>query len=276
MSQRVADFFNHKTGVQPRRPFLPAQPYVGKAPSRALPAVVQALLDKPVSFFEEMATRIATPTDEPLTNVAFILDDSSSMEKGLSATIEGFNNQVNVVRKGARDAGRTTFTETHFSSTVRIRRVAAALETLQPLTDESYVPHGWTALYDALGDTIAALLDTEGIDAPLTATLVTLFTDGGENYSTTYSGSVLGELIKRLEATKRWTFALVGPEGGVRALGDLLAVKKGNITGYNPDSVEDRKRAFGLVASASASYMTMRSTGMTQAVGLYQMPGSDK
>lgn len=234
-----------------------------------LPAVIRQVLERPLSFYEELAKSKPAAADKPLTNVAFILDVSDSMETGKGATIEGFNEQVKVVRKGAEGAGETTFTEVQFSDTVQVRRVASSLDTLVPLSDESYVPDGMTALYDALGDTIAALLQTPRMDSPATATLVTLFTDGGENSSSRYDAQVLSELVKRLEATGRWTFALVGPRGSVDTLADTLSVKRGNVAGYNPESVADRKTVFGKVGTASASFMSMRSVGATQACALY-------
>lgn len=234
-----------------------------------LPAVIRDVLSRPVSYFKELASQSPAPAEKPLTNVAFILDTSGSMETGKGSTIEGFNNQVQVVREGAKLAGETTFTEVQFATEVNVRCVSASLNTLQPLSDATYRPDGMTALYDALGDTIEALLRTERIHSAATATLCTLFTDGEENQSKRYNTTVLSELIQRLEATGRWTFALVGPRGSVTDLAKLLSVKEGNVTGYDPNSVKDRQAAFTRVQAASTSYMSMRSVGATQAHGLF-------
>ena len=240
-----------------------------------VPAVVRAILDKPVSYFKELASQKPVPGAQPLTNVAFILDKSTSMGDApgkKESTIEGFNTQVSVVRRGAEAAGRTLFTEVQYGSTVEIKRVGAPIETMQPLTPVSYVTEGMTALYDGLGDTIAALLATEGVNDASTGTLVTLFTDGGENYSTRYGTEVLRQLVERLEATGRWTFALVGPRGSVNSLATLLSIKQANVAAYNPESVQSRTEVFGAVAGASASYMSLRSTGATQSACLYGGP----
>ena len=243
-----------------------------------LPEVIRAILSKPVSFYEEMAKQKPQPGDRPLTNVAFVLDGSGSMETGKDATIEGFNKQVSVARAGAKEAGETTFTDVQFATEVSVRCVAKSIDELEPLTEETYKPDGWTALYDAMGDTVAALLGTPRIDSPLTATLVTLFTDGKENVSSRYTADVLSELIKRLEATGRWTFALVGPKGSVGTLAETLSVKKGNVKGYNPSSVHERQEVFGAMASASTTYMASRSVGATQSASFFaDVPqGADK
>src|SRR5690606_6118211 len=119
------------------------------------------------------------------------------------------------------------------------------VDHLVPLTMQSYKPAGSTALFDALGDTLSALLGTPNIYSAATATLVTLFTDGQENSSSRYDSAVLSEVIKRLEATGRWTFALIGPTQGVSSLAEMLHVPQGNVQGYDPSSVAERTQVFG-------------------------------
>lgn len=240
----------------------------------ALPPGIKAVLDLPLEYFQNLANQKAPADAKPLTNVAFVLDNSSSMAHGKSTTIEGFNAQVGVLREGAKAAGETTFTEVQFSDVVKVRRVASSLDHLVNLTEASYVPEGMTALYDALGDTIAALLQTPRMDSPATATLVTLFTDGGENSSSRYDATILSELVRRLEATGRWTFALVGPRRQVSTLAEMLSVKQTNVASYDPVSLEERAQVFGRMASASANYMSMRSMGVTQACSLYAGDGA--
>lgn len=230
---------------------------------------IQALLDKPLSWFEEDALRTATPGESLLTQVGFVLDKSSSMNTGKSVTIEGFNTQLDLVREGAKTAGETLMTLAQFSTTVELSHVCVAVDKVPALTNESYLPSGYTALFDGIGDTLAALLRQPRIDSPACATLFTIFTDGEENMSRRYSGAVLQALIQRLEATKRWTFALVGPKNGVKALADILSVARSNVTGFDPTSVDSRKGVMGMVGAASSTYMSMRSSGMTQVMGLY-------
>lgn len=241
-----------------------------KAP---LPANILALLAKPVSHFKD------NPSDteagqQALTQIAFVLDCSSSMQKDKEVTVVGFNKQVETVREGAHLAGETRFSEVHFGSTVEIRCLSAALDELKPLTMTDYVTEGWTALYDALGDTISALLATEGINSPKTAVLVTAFTDGDDNLSRMYGTSILKAVIQRLEATGRWTFVLVGPNNSVSALARNLAVQPENIAGFDVTDRTDKLKAFDKISGASASYMAMRSMGLTQSTCLYAEPES--
>jgi hypothetical protein len=233
-----------------------------------LPAVIQELLSKPISWFKENPSNANLGT-APLTNIAFVLDCSTSMSEDKATTVDGFNAQVEVIREGAKSAGATTYTDVHFSTEVHLRCVAGSLEELKPLTAREYKTNGWTSLYDALGATVAALLGTPGINDSQTATLVTVFTDGDENRSRLYDGPTLRAVVERLEATGRWTFALVGPFESVTGLAKILSVNPRNIAGFDVSSGASKVQAFDKVASASANYMTMRSSGATQSSSLY-------
>ena len=240
----------------------------------ALPSVITELLSRPVEGFKpvvgqgsgegaEGSAPAAAPAAAPLTHIVSLLDQSSSMSFGLEATLEGFNANVHAVREGAREAGRTLFTDIRFSSSVDLRQLAGSLEAMQPLSRENYAPHGGTALFDAIGAAIEGLLAQADIWQPQTAVLVTVFTDGEENSSRRYSATTLRALIERLEATGRWTFALIGPHAGARDLASALAIKEGNVKGYDVSSIQGKVGAFADVAAASTQYMSLRSVGAT-------------
>jgi hypothetical protein len=239
--------------------------------AKPIPAAVSRALERSVAWFREQSKKQPALGAAPLTHVAFALDSSGSMLTGRASTIEGFNRQVGVVREGAKTVGRTLFTDVRFGESVRVNCIAASLDMMAPMTDATYLPDGGTPLYDALGETIAALLQTPEIDEPSTAVLVTLFTDGGENTSVTYTVDMLRALIERLEASGRWTFALIGPHGSVENLASMLAVKPSNVAAYEPSSVASREVAFAAVAGASATYMSSRASGMTQVHNLYDV-----
>lgn len=233
-----------------------------------IPTAVQELLAKPVAFYKEHQSDAAS-TSAPLTNVAFVLDCSGSMSHGKEATIEGFNAQVQVIRDGAKDAGATTFTDVQFSSEVNLKTVAGDLDHLAPLNNATYQPGGNTALLDAIGATVAALLATKNINSPDTATLVTTFTDGQENASRIYSAALIRDMVQRLEATGRWTFALVGPQTTVAGLADMLAIRASNVAGYDETSIADKTAAFRKVSMANEMMMFKRKDGSKQFDSLY-------
>lgn len=233
-----------------------------------IPPAVHDLLSKPISYYQENQSEVAQGK-APLTNVALILDCSGSMANGKEVTIEGFNAQVDVIRSGAKEAGATKYTDVQFSSKVNIRSIAGDLDNLVPLTDESYQPGGNTALLDAIGATVAALLQTPDIHSPDTATLVTTFTDGEENASRIYDAKTIKALVQRLEATGRWTFALLGPQTTVAGLADSLAVRAHNVAGYDENSISDKRLAFSKMAMANEQVMYSRKDGKKQFANLY-------
>lgn len=235
----------------------------------ALPPEVQAVLEKPVSWFSEDARRKPDVSETALTHVAFVLDKSGSMETGKGITIEGFNTQLNIVREGSAQAGETLMSFLQFSHEHQFTQTASPVCNVEPLSLKNYVPGGYTALYDAIGDMLALLLRQPRIESAACATLVTIFTDGEENASRRYTAETLKSLIERLEATGRWTFALVGPRDGVGTLASLLAVDRANVTGFEPTSTQSRGETMSLMAAASTCYMSARSAGVTQVSGLY-------
>lgn len=250
-------------GVSPWNPLLPLSTQF------PLPEVLRAVLARPVSFYENLAKEAVASDAAPLTNVVFLLDRSGSMHSAREATIAGYNKQVDVVREGAAAVGETTFTSVQFNDRVTLGQVAAPVSSISKLTMETYNPDGGTALFDAFGDALEALLKTPRMDSPNTATLLTLFTDGQEMDSRRYSAAILSQLVERLQATGRWSFALIGPSNGVMSLADLLKVSRGNVKGYNPHSVQERAAVFDVMAAASTNYFSSRSLGATAVGNLY-------
>lgn len=237
-----------------------------------IPQVVQDLLAQPLNHYRDAApSGTATPPQgDAATHVAFILDRSGSMEHGKDSTIEGYNEQAQAVKTGAEQAGgTTTYTEAQFNAQVQIRRLMESLSALQPLTAESYQPQGGTALLDAVGATVAALLQKPGVWDPTTAFLVTVFTDGEENASRVYRAETIRDMIERLEATGRWTFALVGPKDSVLGLARTLAIHQSNVAGYDESSLHEKRAAFSRVNQANTVYFSRKMAGAMRTNGLF-------
>lgn len=113
----------------------------------------------------------------------FLLDKSGSMESVLDDTIGGFNS---FVRSQIPLGG--TLTLYTFSDTCTCEYRNVPIEDVKPLTNETYVPGGSTALYDAMGTVIKNEKGTAG-------TFVIL-TDGQENASKKYTKSHVKDLIR--------------------------------------------------------------------------------
>ncbi|KWU23342.1 vWA domain-containing protein [Burkholderia cenocepacia] len=236
------------------------------------PDAVQVILARSVE--DCAAERKRKATGEQVTHAGLILDASSSMYAHRVTALRGFNAQVDVVKEGAKQAGRTFVSLNVFASAPSQVLSAVDADKLEPLAEHLYQPNGNTALYDAIGDTVALLLSQPGANDPNTAFLVAAFTDGGENWSSRYTGTLLKDLITRLEATGRWTFTLMGPKGGAEEMAGVLNIAKGNVAAFDPSKSESVVGAFQAMAGASESYMTMRSMGLCASNALYSSAGA--
>lgn len=245
---------------------LPTQPFSQPA---ALSDKLLQLLAQPVESFRPVA---AGPAAGPKTYAALLLDESSSMARHRASALEGFNAQVEVIRTGAKQAGNTAVSLTAFNALVRPVLANRPASELRPLSPDQYVPNGGTALFDAIGQTLEALLEQPDIHASQTAVLVAIFTDGEENSSRRFNGQTLKEIVTRLEATGRWTFTLMGPHGTSVELASILNLQAGNVAAFNPQDGASTEAAFASMTRAATSYMSLRSQGVMASASLYASP----
>lgn len=239
-----------------------------------LPEVIQSVLAQPLEDFASM--RNARAFGKPLTHAGLVLDESYSMLKHRLAALEGYNAQVGVIKRGAQGAGKTLVSLNIFNVFPRQVLSTVDVEQLRELAPHEYQPTGGTALYDALGDMIALFLSQPGAYDPNTAFLVSAFTDGEENSSTRYNAKVLKDVITRLEATGRWTFTLMGPQGSTQEMASVLNLNAGNIAAFDPSRQESVAEAFSTMTMASSGYMNMRASGAMASNCFYSSVADEK
>lgn len=173
-------------------------------------------------------------TDKNLTEIVAILDRSGSMNALRAETIGGFNNFVEEQKKGE---GTARLTLVQFDDLYQIDYENKDINDVQPLSEESYVPRGMTALYDAVGKTIITLgerLAKLEEDKRPGQVIVLIITDGHENSSKEYIGNKLREMIKHQEEKYNWTFVFLG--GGdikkQKQQGADLGINTSNVYGF--------------------------------------------
>jgi hypothetical protein len=91
-----------------------------------------------------------------LTHITLILDRSGSMSSILDQAIDGFNTCI-TEQRGL--PGAATLTLVQFDDEVELVHRAVDLPTVPPLTPETFVPRGPTALYDAIGRAVADTME---------------------------------------------------------------------------------------------------------------------
>jgi len=144
-----------------------------------------------------------------LTDINFILDQSTSMRLIESSTISGFNEFL----KSQQEAdGEANFTLAKFDSLYEIVYDAVNVKDVQPLSTKTFTPRGMTALLDAIGRTIDAtgqrLAAMAEEDRPEKVIFVIL-TDGEENMSKEYTKERISEMIKHQTETYSWDFVFL-------------------------------------------------------------------
>jgi len=200
-----------------------------------------------------------------LTELAMVLDRSGSMESTADDAIGGFNRLLEDQRKLP---GELLVTVIGFDDQYEIWRERTPVAEVPPLTRETFVPRGSTALLDAIGRTI----DTLGKRLEATAeaerpeqVIVVVITDGYENASRQYTVQDVFDRIRRQEQVYGWQFTFIGANQDAIATAARLGVDPRAAMAYAPDKAGTR-RTYAAISRAVASSRQnpARRTSFTQ------------
>jgi hypothetical protein len=141
-----------------------------------------------------------------------ILDMSGSMHYLRTSVVDGFNTLL----KGLKQANvKYSGTQEHYltlclfnSEFTGFAYYNAPIDSVQPLSGDIYRPHAYTPLYDAVGMSIAHLMDITDTLSEYSV-LVTIISDGLENASRFYTKGMVSRLINML-SDSGWSFAYFG------------------------------------------------------------------
>lgn len=132
------------------------------------------------------------------TKVVVLLDQTGSMDGIKDDTIGGFNQFLSEQKKNDVKLSLTLFN----SEEIEKRYVNEPIGKIKKLTEKNYRPSHMTPLYDAIGQTIADVIDEKKL-------LFVIITDGFENASKEYKKQAIKELIKKQEKSG-WKFLYLG------------------------------------------------------------------
>ena len=184
--------------------------------------------------------------------IAFVLDRSGSMESCREATIGGFNS---FLQEQQKTEGLARLTLILFNDEYLVPIDALPVAEILPLSSDSYVPRGSTALLDAIGRTIdelgARLAALSEKDRPMQV-IVAILTDGLENSSQDYTWQQIADVIKQQSEQYRWTFLFLGANQDAIATAAQMNITATNAAAYVAD-------AAGLHASASSLTRKVRA-----------------
>jgi len=147
-----------------------------------------------------------------LTEIAFILDRSGSMDSQLEPAIAGFNK---FLRDQQETPGEARFTLVLFDDRYEVPCNAIPIAEVVDLDTTTFVPRGSTALLDAIGRTIeelgARLSATPEAERPAQV-IVAILTDGHENASHDFSLRKVSDLIAQQRDVYKWQFFFLGAD----------------------------------------------------------------
>ncbi len=178
-----------------------------------------------------------------LTEIAYILDRSGSMQPMQEPAVAAFNDFI----KSQLDVpGDARLTLIQFDDAYEVPVAAKPIQDVPQLTAATYTPRGSTALLDAIGRTIketdhriSALPDA---DKP-GKVILAIFTDGEENASQEYTIKHIGDLIRLHRDQKGWEFLFLAANQDAMATAATMRMDT------------------GISASVSFSAKGVRSTG---------------
>jgi len=199
-----------------------------------------------------------------------VLDKSGSMSYVADATKKGFNEQVQELKLNADKFKDQEFYATFvtFNSSPELVFLNEKVEELYELKEDVYKPAGTTAMFDAIGMAIEEVIkdlgdelddDNNTVNA---AVNVIIMTDGQENASSKQNLKKVPGLIKELQTTGKWTFALIGANIDIDELAARINIPTENAVSYT-SNVTGTKKAFATMRQASNSYHDRRTRGIT-------------
>lgn len=166
--------------------------------------------------------------------VAAVIDKSGSMGSEVQSTINGFKE---FVQGTATEVPEAELSLILFDHNVSVEYQDLPIRHVKYLDKTTYVPNGWTALYDAIGKACSLSLGKNAI--------VCVITDGAENDSKEFKNlETLKNLIKKKETEDGWTFKFLGSDLKVAEQAKSMGII--DSVSYNGDTLE----AYGVMTKS--------------------------
>lgn len=181
-------------------------------------------------------------------HIAIVLDRSGSMSSVKEETISGLNNLFK--EQQILPGVNATVSLVQFDDKYEVNYEFKDLQKVPMLTNETYVPRGYTALLDAIGKTIVSTGERLAAIPESSRPAKVIFviqTDGIENASREYTRERIKEMITHQKEKYFWEFIFLG------AGQDAITVGA----------------SYGINAKSSLSYTSSNTTGSFKSTSSY-------
>lgn len=171
------------------------------------------------------------------TEIVVILDRSGSMDGLASDTIGTFNK---FVQEQKEHPGEASMSLILFNTEYSVEYMGKPIANVPELTNETYVPGGWTALLDAVGrgiDSLGERLDKLPEEVRPDKVIFVIITDGLENSSKEYRLEQVNAKIKHQQEKYGWRFLFLG--ANIDAFGEAskLGIDRKYATRYSANTI---------------------------------------
>jgi hypothetical protein len=194
-----------------------------------------------------------------LTHITFVLDRSGSMDSVRDDAIGGFNAFLDQQR-GAPDKATLTLVQFDHEYTTVYR--AQPIAEVPRLDRDHFIPRGQTALYDAVGRSVAEtaehIASLPENERP-TRVVVAILTDGHENASNEYSYEQVRAVLAEKATAAGWHVLFLASDMEAAAAAVRMGVPSSHTGTYQP-SGRGTRGAFGEISRV----VTRVRTGIAQ------------
>lgn len=205
---------------------------------------------------------------EKYVKIINIIDKSGSMQSMLDAAINGFNSFLEDQKSVE---GKAVVSTIMFSTQYNVLYENIDIQNCTFFNRNNYVPHGGTALYDAIGKTIDSEIESLAklsLEERPEKTLCVILTDGEENSSKVYGQEKIKSMITEMKEDFKWEFLFLAANEEASLTAQSMGISKGNSYSFmnSSDGLEDAYRG---VSYATASYRTSKSIVMDNLMDSY-------
>lgn len=181
-----------------------------------------------------------------LTDIAYVLDRSGSMQPMTEAAITGFND---FLQQQLDEPGDANLSLLLFDNEFLTPHIRTPLQDVRVLDAATYVPRGSTALLDAIGLTIDELgkrLSAEPEENRPGKVIIAIFTDGYENASNRYTMEQINTMITHQRKNYQWEFMFLAANQDAIATAAQMGIKRSmaSVSDYSEKGVRSSSAAF--------------------------------
>lgn len=183
------------------------------------------------------------------TDITIILDRSGSMASIKDDTIGGFNSFIDE-QKRVEGGDEVVVSLIQFDTKYEVNYLGVPIGKVEPLTNATFVPRGWTALYDAMGRGIVEASERVGKDDKV---MIIVITDGRENRSQEFDQATIKKLVERHMDEKAWQFVFLGANQDAVLEASRIGVPRGSTMSYAASPIGTQSAYDSLSRSVATS-----------------------